>query len=252
MAFTADWLALREAADRAARDPVLAAAATATAGLAPVIMDLGCGTGSTRRALMDGMPQDSRWRLVDNDPFLLGLATGPGVDTITADLTRLDSLPWDGVTLVTCSALLDLVSTEWLDHLVTILAARRLPLYAALSYDGRMDWDPSDPGDYGVREAFNRHQRGDKGFGPALGPTATSFASDLLRARGFAVQTADSPWRLPPGAAALQDALLSGIASAARDAGADAVEDWQARRHRGLSGTTMVVGHLDLLAHPPG
>ena len=39
------------------------------------------------------------------------------------------------VNLVTASALLDLVSAEWLERLVNEVAARRLPFYAALNYD---------------------------------------------------------------------------------------------------------------------
>ena len=45
MGFSADWLALREPADHAARDGDLLAAAAQVAGA--VIVDLGCGTGST-------------------------------------------------------------------------------------------------------------------------------------------------------------------------------------------------------------
>ena len=252
MGFSADWLALREPADRAARDPGLAAAAARAAGPAPVILDLGCGTGATRRALAPHLPQDARWRMVDNDPALLALATGPGGETVMADLNRIETLPWDGVTLVTCSALLDLVSDDWLSRLSAILSDRRLPLYAALNYDGRMAWDPPDPADAGVRDAFNRHQRGNKGFGPALGPQATVAAMRHLMASGFAVRTADSPWHLPPRAAALQEALLAGIAVAAAEAGAEAVDAWAGRRRGARPGTTMVVGHLDLLAHVPG
>ena len=47
MAFSAEWLALREPADRAARDAGLLRRAAAAAGPAPVIMDLGCGSGAT-------------------------------------------------------------------------------------------------------------------------------------------------------------------------------------------------------------
>ena len=55
------------------------------------------------------------------------------------DLVRDLELALDGpVDLITTSALLDLVSEDWLERLVVEAAARRLPVYAALSYDGRV------------------------------------------------------------------------------------------------------------------
>ena len=83
------------------------------------------------------------------------------------------------IDLVTTSALLDLVSAEWLERLVVETAARRLPVYAALSYDGKIALSPQDPFDSDIVAAVNRHQHGDKGFGPALGPEA---AADCHRA----------------------------------------------------------------------
>ena len=60
------------------------------------------------------------------------------------DLTRDLELALDGpLDLVATSALLDLVSQEWLDRLVVEAAARRLPVYAALTYNGHIDLDPA-------------------------------------------------------------------------------------------------------------
>src|SRR5262249_41692123 len=70
--------------------------------------------------------------------------------------------------LVTTSALPDLVSPEWLDRLVAEVAARRLPFYAALTYDGRAVAAPPQRFDDELLAGFNLHQRTDKGFGPAL------------------------------------------------------------------------------------
>ena len=59
------------------------------------------------------------------------------------DLARDLEAALDGpVELVTTSALLDLVSHDWLDRLATEAAARNLPVYAALSYDGLGDARP--------------------------------------------------------------------------------------------------------------
>ncbi|MDG4648687.1 class I SAM-dependent methyltransferase [Roseibacterium sp. SDUM158017] len=252
MGFSADWLALRDPADRAARDGALALRAAAAAGPAPLVVDLGCGTGATWRALAPLLPAGARWRFVDNDADLLDLAAataGPGVEVVQADLADLDALPLDGATLVTASALLDLVPLAWVEGLARRL--RGVPFYAALSYDGQMSWTPEDPRDGAVTDAFNRHQHGDKGLGPALGPDAAERAATVLAAAGFSVETASSPWRLDPGMAALQRELTRGIAEAAAGAGAAEAEAWGRARDAGADRSTCLIGHLDLLALPP-
>jgi hypothetical protein len=61
-----------------------------------------------------------------------------------------------------------------------------------------MTWTPEDPQDEAVTAAFNRHQRGEKGLGPALGPEAGERGAVIFEAAGFSVTTAESPWRLGP------------------------------------------------------
>ncbi|WP_410218612.1 class I SAM-dependent methyltransferase, partial [Paracoccus sp. (in: a-proteobacteria)] len=167
MGFTAAWLSLREPADRAARDQGLMMRAAGAAGPDPVILDLGCGTGSTLRALAPHLPPHAQWRLVDNDPVLLDAAgaEAPGrTCRHLMDLRDLDALPLQEVTLVTASALLDLMPACWVEALALRLAQAGLPFHATLSYDGIMKWDPPLPGDPDITRAFNRHQRGDKGL----------------------------------------------------------------------------------------
>ena len=73
MSFSAQWLALREPYDQAARnETVLDAVRKAFAGHAAVrVCDLGCGTGSTMRAVAPLLPARQDWRLLDNDAALL-------------------------------------------------------------------------------------------------------------------------------------------------------------------------------------
>ena len=97
---------------------------------------------------------------------------------VALDLTRdLEAALEGPVDLVTASALLDLVSETWLERLAVETAARSIPLYAALSYDGRIELTPPDPLDAAIVAAVNAHQRTDKGFGPALGPAAAPLPS---------------------------------------------------------------------------
>lgn len=250
MGFCADWLALREPADRAARDDALLRRAAVAAGPEPVILDLGCGTGATVRAMTPHLSGQVQWRLLDNDPKLLDTASsvaGTSAQRFEADMARLDALPLEDVTLVTASALLDLVSEEWLAAFVERLDT---PFYAALTYDGTMQWTPEDPRDTALTAAFNKHQHGDKGFGPALGPDAPSCAENLLTKAGFHVHTAPSPWRLTPEAADLHTTLTDGIAQAAAEAGVREAEAWGDLRRAAAPRTTCVIGHQDLLALP--
>src|SRR3954470_4634590 len=63
------WLALREPADFAARSATLAhVAALRLAAADPVrVVDLGTGTGSNLRYLIDRLPPRQEWLLVDRD-----------------------------------------------------------------------------------------------------------------------------------------------------------------------------------------
>src|SRR6185312_2908186 len=168
------------------------------------IVDIAYGTGSTFRALRPLLGARQNWRLVNNDLSLLARApqSSPPDINITAvptDLNRDLEGALDGpVDLVTTSALLDLVSDEWLQRLVVETAARRLPVYAGLSYDGRVEMTPADEADRKIVAAVNVHQRTDKGFGPALGPEAAAQAIQRFERVGYAVTQGKSDWVFAP------------------------------------------------------
>lgn len=265
--FSAEWLALREPYDGRARNrEVLASVAAAAAGVGDAVgvVDLACGTGSTLRALAPRLPPRQDWRLVDNDLSLLARAAAgkavPGVAVmrIPVDLTRDLEPALDGpVNLVTASALLDLVSAEWLDRLVTEIAARHLPFYAALNYDGRVVFDPIDPLDATVIAGVNEHQQTDKGFGPALGPRAPAAAIASFETAGYAVVHGRSDWQLLPRDQEIQRDMLAGWAGAAREVGAVSLPDaaaWLTRRRDVVAAgrSTIIVGHVDIFACPIG
>lgn len=264
--FAADWLGLREAADHQARAagllPRLAAELPAERTLE--VVDLGAGRGSNLRYLAPRLRGPQHWRALDHDAGLLAaLASPPAAGDGTAvrvspavtDLTGALPHALAGADLVTASALLDLVSAPWVEALAAACAERALPALLALSYDGRMEWTDPLPGDEALRLAVNAHQRGNKGFGPALGPSAAGAAAAAFRSHGHRVWTADSSWQLGPAQAALQRALLDGwlaAATEARPAWGERFKAWaQARRRRiERAGSRLRVGHCDLLALP--
>ena len=262
--FSAQWLALREPYDARARDPaVLDAVAVAFRDQAAIsVVDLACGTGSTLRALGPRLPARQDWRLVDNNLSLLAQASALGRPpdvTVTArpvDLARDLEMALDGpIDLVTTSALLDLVSAEWLERLAIEAAARRLPVYAALTYQGRASLEPAEPFDLEVVAALNRHQRRDKGFGPALGPEAGMRAVQSFARVGYRVLPGESDWRFGPQDREIQLQVLVGWVAAARELGElpeAALAAWYARRCEAvaLGRSSMRIGHVDLFATP--
>lgn len=259
--FSADWLALREPADRAARSPaVLEACRRCFAGRSAIVVcDLGSGTGAAVPAFGPFLPPRQRWVLVDNDPANLAAAVrlrageGIAIETRTADLAR-EPAPWPtDCDLVTATALFDLGSETWIGALSARMAAARLPLLATLTYDGQQSFSPAHTSDAAMLAAFNRHQRLDKGLGgPAAGPDGARLLAERLAAHGYHVQTGPSPWRLSsPRDARLIAAILEGWAAAATEAGlvpAALASEWLAAR---LARTdAMTVGHTDLFAVP--
>lgn len=273
--FSAGWLRQREPFDTAARDGAAKRlhlvsrlhAIAPPAGTPWRVIDLGSGTGANQRWLSPRLGGQQQWLVVDHDATLLrgwpASASGPGFEADIVcqqrDLARdLETLPWDAAHLVTASALLDLVSAGWLQRLVALAATARVALLFTLSVDGRHDWVPSDPLDSKVSALFGEHQQRDKGFGAALGAHAVPALQRALRGSGYRVLSARSDWWIDgqdsSQAAALQRALIEGMATAASEQNATAkgaMEAWRQRRHALAASGSLRVGHVDLLALPP-
>lgn len=288
--FDADWLALRRAADRAARASALESLAAewlcqrqvnGVHGQPLRIVDLGSGSGANPCHLAPRLPGPQQWLLIDHDATLLATAldactalhdrTGgaASVRAHRADLGELDARTLAGADLVCASALLDLVEATWLDRLADACASAGSALLVTLSVDGSWRFvpevattaapSPIDAGDDDfVRAAFNDHQRRDKGLGPALGPDAAPTLAARLEAGSFRVHLAPSLWRLTlaePAQAALARALIDGwrdAACAQRPDSRTRIEAWHARRRADCDqgGDTLEVGHIDLFATP--
>ncbi|GAA3244225.1 trans-aconitate methyltransferase [Pseudonocardia petroleophila] len=252
---TPDWLALREPADADARSAELAGRAAA---LAPtVVRDLGCGTGSMARWLAPLLPGSPRWVLHDRDPALLARAVAdtPSAEGAAGDLTTLRAADLAGTSLVTASALLDLLTADEVDALAAACAGAGCAALLALSVTGEVGIVPPDPLDAVVAAAFDAHQRRTVDGRTLLGPDAGPVAAAAFARHGMTVQTRPSPWRLGADRAELAEEWLRGWIAAAveqrPDLGREAGRYLRRRLVARAAGVLRVtVGHVDVLAVP--
>ena len=256
--FSAEWLALREPADWRSRSARVTEAVRCALPpeRATRALDLAAGTGSNMRFLAPALTTAQEWLLVDRDPDLLQRArqlAGPDVHTHIADLTQTKALERlvAAHDLVTASALLDLVSEEWLKAVCESCGTHRVVELFALSYDGRLTCAPEEPEDALVRDLVNRHQHTNKGFGRALGPDAARCAIGHLEKLGYQVVHDRSDWVLDRESTALQVQLIEGWAAAATEIApgeAALIARWRERRigHAVGERSRVIVGHEDL------
>ncbi|MFG1927058.1 methyltransferase domain-containing protein [Cryptosporangium sp. NPDC048952] len=266
------WLELREPADADARardliDPLrqhLAATLTTRGSL--LIRDLGCGTGSMQRWLAPQLDGPQRWILQDHDADLLAFATANAA-TLAADASRVTVMPRHAdltqlsagdllsTSLVTASALLDLLSRDEIERLVSTCVEAGCPALITLSVTGGIDFSPADPLDDELTAGFADHLRSHVEGRELLGPDAGAAAAEEFSQRGWIVEQRSSVWQLGAAHADLTAEWLRGWvpAAAARRPGLDA-ESYLTRRLDALATGELraTVHHTDLLALPHG
>ncbi|MET7285336.1 class I SAM-dependent methyltransferase [Streptomyces sp. NPDC005573] len=261
--YAPEWLQLREAADADARaeellKPLRDRAAGAEGGA--VVHDLGCGTGSMGRWLAPRLDGAQHWVLHDRDPYLLHFAAVASprasadgsrvtVETRRGDVALLTPDALAGASLVTASALLDVLDREQLRTLAAACAGAGVPALLTLSVAGRVDLTPSDPLDDEIAEAFNAHQR----RGGLLGPDAVPVACEVFAEYGATVRVHPSPWRLGAAESALAAQWLRGWVGAAVEQRPELAERAERYLRDRLAACEagelrVVVHHSDLLA----
>jgi SAM-dependent methyltransferase len=261
------WLALREPADAAARarDLVEHVARQLPATGRRVIHDLGCGTGAMGRWLAPLLPGPQHWVVHDRDADLLeaaadlpGVAADGAAVTVEAkqsDITRLHPADLAGATLITASALLDMLTEDELAGLVCICAGAGCPVLLTLSVVGRVGLTPADPLDSRVAAAFDAHQRRTTERGRLLGPDAVAVAVEAFGHVRAEVHVRPSPWRLGAHEADLAAEWFTGWVGAACEQEVELAEETRAYARRRLAAATagqlgVSVDHADLLVLP--
>ncbi|MFE4664751.1 trans-aconitate methyltransferase [Streptomyces sp. NPDC056716] len=266
--YAPEWLELREPVDARARsaellDPLrvrLADPPSRADGL--VVHDLGCGTGSMGRWLAPRLDGAQHWILHDRDPYLLHFAAAGAprsaadgsrvtVETRRGDVARLTPDALAGASLVTASALLDVLTPGEIEALAAACTGAGCPALLTLSVAGRVDLTPADPLDAEITTAFNAHQRRTG----LLGPDAITTACEAFSERGATVHIRPSPWQLGPQQAALTAQWLRGWVAAAVEQRPELTR--RAENYLAARLTTLTAGqlratihHTDLLALP--
>ena len=263
-----EWLVLREPADAAARSAELAErlARHLPAAGPVVIHDLGGGSGAMGRWLAPRLRGPQHWVVHDRDPDVLEVALadlpGPAADgsAVTVEARRSDiaaPTPGDlaGASLITASALLDMLSADELTAVLNACTEIGCPILLALTVVGRVVLTPADRLDPRMAAAFNAHQRRTTTAGRLLGPDAVAAAVEMLRPSGAEVLVRPSPWRLDARHADLAAEWFGGWVTAACRQEPTLVPEAGAYRARRLSQAAagelaVTVDHADLLVLP--
>jgi len=225
-----------------------------------VIHDIGGGSGAMGRWLAPRLPGPQHWVVHDRDAGLLDLAAagapGPAaggaavtVETRRSDITRLAPGELAGASLVTASALLDLLTADALARMLAACAG--CPMLLVLTVVGRVTLTPGEPLDALMGAAFDGHQR----RGRLLGPDAVAAVVAELSGTGADVLVRPSPWRLDAARAGLVAEWLDGWVAAACEQEPSLAAEAGAYRDRRLAQAAagelaVTVEHADLLVLP--
>jgi hypothetical protein len=177
------------------------------------------------------------------------------VETRLGDLGDVTAADLAGTSLVTASALLDILTTEEVDRLAAACVDAGVPALFTLSVLGEVELSPADPLDADIAAAFNEHQRRVQDGRQLLGPDAAAAAVESFEQRGATVHAVRSPWQLGSENADLTAEWLRGWVGAAVEQRPELTAEYASYLrqrldaiHSGrLSGT---VGHVDILAVP--
>lgn len=261
------WLAVREAEDSRARSQDLARSVRSLLPDGPItVHDLGSGTGSMMRWLAPLLPGPQTWVLHDWNASLTeraldgelprDLLDAPiSVRSRIGELARLEGADLEGASLVTASALLDVLTAPEAHAIVDACIEVGAAALFSLSVTGEVELRPWDARDKLYEAAFNGHQRREVHGRRLLGRYGGPIVRGLFGRARWNVRTARTSWRLDNREPQLLADWFDGWVDAAeeqrpelRDECAGYRELRRGQLDRGE--LSAVVHHLDLLVWP--
>ncbi|HEY5230619.1 MAG TPA: SAM-dependent methyltransferase [Galbitalea sp.] len=264
---SSEWLALREPTDADARARELALIAAAILPPGPIVVhDLGSGTGSMMRWLAPLLPGPQTWVLHDWNAELTELAIGGqlphdrdngAVSAHSKTGNLADLLPADlaGASLVTASALLDVLTSREIHVIVDACVRASCPALFALSVTGDVGLIPRNELDAEFARAFNAHQLRTADHRSQLGRYGAPIARGLFVEAGWQVRENTTVWHLDHRQPRLLQEWLDGWIAAALEQ--EPALRTRAARYRQLRTSQIEHGelavevrHVDLLAWP--
>ncbi len=290
------WLAQRRAADSQARDASVPLVRQLAERIGPTsqlsFVDLGAGTGANpawlaprvHQAFLDrhGAAPDQHWLLLDHDPDLLAardVGQIAGVATCRSMVASVEGFAAAvaGQTrpvVVTCSALLDLLTGSQIQQLVEGVTHCADAALLALTVTGDVRLRPDHHDDNLIWSIFNDHQQralaaaSDTHQQPMLhtdgadsslaGPRGWEVAAAALGKGGWQTRERHTPWTLGPAQTSLLRRWLGERVEAAlehlteADPRSQTVRAWLADRLGQIERGELQaeVGHVDGLALP--
>jgi len=186
------------------------------------IVDVGAGLAANTRYYVEKFPFDQNWRLIENDPVILGgcLQTlvqwakaqqwkytlsknelkmyapnkNIGVKVARGSLMDLDKLiDLSTINLITANAVFDLFSKDQFQTFINILAAQRLPLFTTLNY-ASMVFEPQDFADKKYIRLYENHMIQPRKSGSKMGPFCSENMIKDLEKVGYNIKTGSSDW----------------------------------------------------------
>jgi hypothetical protein len=177
------------------------------------------------------------------------------IDTRVGELGELRAADLEGASLVTASALLDVLTASEAHAIVEACVGVGAPTLLSLSVTGEVELRPWDARDKLFETAFNAHQRRQVHDRRLLGRYGAPIVRGLFELAGWKVRTARTSWRIAHTEPRLLAEWFDGWTDAAEEQSPTLRE--AAAGYRGLRTSQLdrgelsaVVYHLDLLAWP--
>lgn len=283
--FDPNWLALRYEYDTKARNSVIEAACLQYFDTLShlKLVDVGAGTGSNCLYLLQQLPQNQHWFLLDHNPLLLQAAKQQFLQRIaefqfqlieeqenriswtefgkkiTVEfhcglLQAIDTLiPIETIDLVVANAVFDLFTLKEFEDFAQIICSHEIPFYTTINYY-EMSFYPNSKKTQLYIDYYEKHMQRPLPQGQPMGKTVTKNLQQLFASKGYEVAIGKSNWELKPAADSMFQYLLKFMESSIPELLTEKEQidfkNWltekkEAVNHKKLSGK---VAHFDIWA----